>query len=147
MKQSCWTDEPVFKYLRSFGNLSLLPAVVWLFVQLVMTGVFLPANASTKDTQSEAGLSNTVVICTSTGFKRITLNADGSLPQDTPDEENYCQWCMQFGKLPPLNVPLSWHALKRVLTSDISWVIDNDKCAEQNASVYFQSRAPPFKQQ
>ncbi len=134
----------MFKSLRKFSDLSLIPIVVWVLVQLAMTGVFLPASASTADALSESEFSNTIIVCTGSGFERITLNVDGSLPQDSPNGESYCPWCMHFGKLPPLNAPTAWQAVPSTLASDVSWVLDSHKCAEQNASVYFHSRAPPL---
>lgn len=134
----------MFQSLRKFADLSLIPVVVWLFVQLAMTGVFSPANASTTDTLFETKFSNTIIICTDSGLKRITLNADGSLPQDAPDEENYCPWCMHFGKLPPLNTPTAWQMVPSALACDIIWVSNSDRCTGQNDSVHFHSRAPPL---
>ena len=134
----------MFNFLRKFNNLGLAPVVIWLFVQLAMTGMFLPANASTRDAQAQAGFSNTIVICTGIGLKSITLTADGSLPQDAPDKENYCPWCMQFGNLSPLNVPVTWQALEQELAGGVAWDLGNDKCTGQNANIHFQSRAPPL---
>jgi len=134
----------VFKNLRKFNHLGFVHVAIWLFIQLSMTGVFSPANAAINGDLTISGASSTVVICTSTGLKRITLNADGTLPPDAPDINSPCQWCRHFGNLPPLASAMDWQGIPVRLTSTVIWFPGSEKHISKSTAIHFQGRAPPF---
>ena len=134
----------MFERLRKFGNLGYIPLVVWLFVQLSMTGLFSPASASAADAALEADFSNTIVICTSTGLKRITLEDDGSLPADAPDVSSFCPWCMHFGALPSMAPKQDWQPVSLVSTGGVSWFAPDESCISNTPRSHFHRRAPPL---
>lgn len=84
-----------FHILTSFR---LVPAIAWLVMQLLMTGLVQPSNAL-ADTD---GFSLTSVICTSSGFKVITLDEKPSAPENSANQE--CEWCQAFGNTAPLKI-------------------------------------------
>ena len=77
--------------------LGVLPAIAWFIVQLLSTGIFLPATAL-ADTEGSA---STVVICTPSGLKVIAFEGEpaGSVDIDS----QHCDWCQTFCKTAPLD--------------------------------------------
>ncbi len=134
----------MFRRLRSFSNFGSAPLVVWLFIQLAMTGAFFPAGASSPETVTDDGFANSIIICTGTGFKRISLNEDGSLPTDTNEVDNYCPWCLHFANLPPLAAPNDWQPVSLSASKEVVWFSGENTWVTQIPCAHFNSRAPPF---
>ena len=92
------------KNLRNRKRLSILPALLWLLVQLSMTGLFAPASSYAET--SNPLFSGTLIICTPTGIKYVSAaefyDESGGTDQQPSNTAENCEWCMSFGNMPPL---------------------------------------------
>ncbi len=77
----------------------MIPALLWVFTQLVMSGFIL------QPTQVLAGGLRTITICTGTELATITVDADGQPVKDAPAKRVACPWCAQFGGIGLLPAP------------------------------------------
>jgi len=113
-------------------------------MQLLMAGVFGAVSVSAAVTGSGSGFSDRIVICTPSGLKSITLNDDGSVPEDTPGGSENCVWCMFSGNHAPLtSSPIELVVPSRLVIENLCDPIDefhNGRTANNS----FNSRAPPL---
>ena len=98
-------DRPASAHRR--GNLKtrrasvvlLLPALLWVFTQLVMSGFIL------QPTIAQAGGLHSITICSGTELTTITVDANGNPVKDIPAKKVSCPWCAQFAGIGPLPAP------------------------------------------
>lgn len=119
-------------------GLTLAPVLIWLFMQLAMTGVF-----AAQPSPYEKAL-NVVVMCTQFGYKTIVLNDDGSLPADAPNASNGCSWCAQVGGVPPTTLPAYWQPFPHRHSTNALWHIVAGSCTSAPNKDDFRIRAPPL---
>ncbi|MEH6631249.1 MAG: hypothetical protein V7776_10495 [Halopseudomonas aestusnigri] len=131
--------------VRKYSDLRLLPAVVWLIAQLLMTGFVGSANATPPVTEL-GPLTNQIVICTPTGFKTIQLSADGSIPISTEDHEQPCSWCMGFAKTVLPSVSFGNVSPSTELFSQTRWYPVTRVQIEKSNDHTFSIRGPPLNQ-
>ena len=116
----------------------LLPAVLWVFTQLVMSGFILQPSVAQAD-----GV-RVITICSGTELTKITVDADGNPVKDIPAKKVTCPWCAQFAGVGP--VPMPDMALVSAPCSDGQRI----GVAQAHPSVIslshtpYASRAPPF---
>jgi len=115
----------------------LMTALVWVVTQAVMAGLpFLPSVAVAADG------TQTLVICSGSGIKTITLDVDGN-PVDTPSQTQDCPWCAQFGGVGQVGGPGD------EITSHSGRLLGDHACStetlvrETTSTGGFHSRAPP----
>jgi len=77
----------------------LLPTLLWIFTQLVMSGFILQPSAA------QAGGLHTITICSGTELTTITVDAEGNPVKDIPAKKVSCPWCAQFGGVAPTPAP------------------------------------------
>lgn len=135
---------------RRHRRLALLPAIMWLLAQFLMTGIMpMPAAAkavsgSAAATAGSGGLGlSTVVICTPAGLEVIALDAGHRAPPDGGDGSD-CRWCQAFGTAPELPPPADavpvWLDCKTIKFR----IEAAATLARLGVSTGFQSRAPPL---
>ena len=93
------------KRLRQIRGLAVLPAAVWLLIQLSMTGVAAaPAQPATGDLGWQALGLQQVAICSPDGT--IVLDAGPSGPGSGHQTgASHCEWCQAFGSITAPPVP------------------------------------------
>jgi hypothetical protein len=91
----------MLKRFRNNRSLALLPAIAWLTMQLMMTGVLSSAKASTGTDRN----SLVTVICTADGLKFVDSAGNPVAPTNLPSEK--CEWCKAFGTSAPVKGPLT----------------------------------------
>ncbi len=133
----------VLNKLRSRKNYSLIPVFVWLFIQLLMTGILSPASASISTDGSGPEFSNEIVICTFSGLTSVSINDQGSKPDSDPREGQHCDWCLLFGNHAPVLGQPVWLDVTPDLETDIQRASVNETRAEQNETNGVHCRAPP----
>ena len=84
---------------RRASAVLLLPAFLWVFTQLVMSGFILQPAAA-----ADSGLTQ-VVICTGSELITLTLDANGQPVNGHPAQKTSCPWCAQFGGVAPVPQP------------------------------------------
>jgi len=120
-----------------------MPVIVWLSMQLLMTGAVWPASASTVANQDSSTLPVTIIICTPSGLKSVVLNNDGSLPEKTPSGED-CPWCLYFSHSAPLTGSLVTLAAPLDTMEESLFVPAPEVRKGQTSLTNFYSRAPPL---
>ncbi len=131
--------------MRKYSDLRLLPAVVWLIAQMLMTGFVGSANASLSVTELGSS-TNQIVICTPTGFKTIQLSADGTIPSSTGDHEQPCSWCMGFAKTVLPSVSFGNVSPSSELFYQTRWYPVTRVQIEESNHQAFSIRGPPLNQ-
>lgn len=123
-------------WLRHIGLMRLLPAFVWLVMQLLMTGLFAPAQALPFDT---------ITICTPGGLVDIDLeNIDQE--EGAPDGDigfGGCQWCQSFGQAIAAAKPSVTHVAFQIHPEPEIHDVTTSLRREPSNYSSFQSRAPP----
>lgn len=84
---------------RRGAPMLLLPALLWIFTQLVMSGFALHPN------RALAGGLHSITICTGSELTTIIVDADGRPVSDVPTKTVECPWCAQFGGIGELPRP------------------------------------------
>ncbi|MGO1120478.1 DUF2946 family protein [Rhodovibrionaceae bacterium A322] len=131
------------KHKRLFG---LLPAVVWLLTQLMMTGVLLSApSQAAASADPGSPFSDSIVICTPNGLKYVTLGPDGT-PVEVQDKDlGYCPWCRSFAApvaLAPAFLDWAYSPLQR---GPLRWSLsETAPLLDLARAGPFHSRAPPL---
>ncbi len=138
------------KRLRIRRCWSLVPALFWLGMQILMTGVFSSASASDEKSVEAGPPFDSVIICTPTGLKRVSLtellaqSADTDTGSPVPTYVNVgCDWCKSFG-----SVSLSartGHAVACEFERNdvVLFITDGPAPLASAAADGFDSRAPP----
>lgn len=134
--------------LRKIKNLSFVPAFLWLFTQLVMSGILLPSAASADG--SDSLFSGKILICTPAGLKYVSaasLNLEAgegsSPPGGTSGNSLDCEWCLHFGNLGPLATPQYGLKLPPVTVVGKPFQAVSDITPRHTENWLFQGRAPP----
>ncbi len=123
---------------RRTGAVLLLPAFLWIFTQLVMSGLALQPSAAQAD-----GL-HTITICSGTELTTITVDAEGNPVKDIPAKKISCPWCAQFGGVAPIPLPdLTLIAAPGTGAERLSIARTQAPATGLSHSPYF-SRAPPL---
>ena len=126
---------------RRHRRLALIPAVVWLLVQFVMTGALTaPAQAAVDLAAAELAAHS---LCLADG--------DVAVPPDQPDPgpagkigHPGCEWCQAFGSAPELVPPADGIPL-RLSSQALKFRIHAAAMvARLGAPAGFDSRAPPL---
>ncbi len=117
--------------------MQLAAAIAWTVTQAFMLA--LPALTATS---AAGGQLRTIVICTGSELKTITLSKDGK-PVKAPAETVKCPWGAQLGGVGqvtrPAIVPIAPEA---VLIARLSWRMAGQFAGSTSVQL-FESRAPP----
>ena len=89
--------------LRKARLFRFIPVAVWLFIQMVMTGVW-STGASAIGSPEYAG--QAIVICTGDGLVTIYLDENGNPVEDGSKPPLPCTWCVGFSAPPTLIAPI-----------------------------------------
>lgn len=133
--------------LRNSRHLAIVPALLWLIAQFVMTGfIAIPANASAKALASDGAFETLVefIICTPNGLKTISLGAEESPESDGSGARPDCRWCQTFGHAPDIQVTSIIAATVRFEQVHQYRASDQSVIANQQFVSGFRSRAPPL---
>ncbi len=84
---------------RHASAVLLLPALLWIFTQLVMSGFILQPSVA------QAGGLHVITICSGTKLTTLTVDANGKPVKDIPAKKVSCPWCAQFGGMGPVPAP------------------------------------------
>ncbi len=98
----------MLKGLRKFRSFSALPAFLWLFSQLLMSGLFMTSPAFADDV--DGVFSDKIVICGPNGIRYVSaaslgLEIEGEQPQEKVTPSQSCEWCLGFGNNAALPTP------------------------------------------
>ena len=113
----------------------LLAALVWVFTQIAMVGMPFAAGSAAVAGQS-------IVICTGSGLKTITLDAEGN-PVETPSQTVECPVCAQIGGIGQIPDPAQVVVLVAGRASDLNTGPEQSLVRADFSGDLFDSRAPP----
>lgn len=133
--------------LRNSRHLAIVPALLWLIAQFVMTGfIAIPANASVKAVAGDSAIETLieVIICTPSGLKTISLGSEESPESDESGARPDCRWCQTFGHAPDIQVATFIEATVRFEQAHQYRVTNHSVIANQQFVSGFRSRAPPI---
>ncbi len=148
MSPIAWGNVPVpivikaHKLLRPTRLFSIVPIVIWLFTQLVMTGGW-SAGVSAIGSAEYAGQS--IVICTGDGLATIYLDENGNpiKGEDGKTLATPCDWCVGFSAPPTLTAATDLLDFSPCDAghSQFAWV--SDERSPQAVITNARIRAPP----
>ncbi len=116
----------------------LLPTLLWVFTQLVMSGLVLQPTVALAD-----GL-HTITICSGTELTTITVDADGNPVKDLPAKKVSCPWCAQFAGTGPIPAPDLALLAAPCTTARRLAVVEAHQAATGLSHSPYASRAPPL---
>jgi len=130
---------------RRASAVLLLPAFLWVFTQLVMSGFILqPAVAQGGPGLGGASGLYQVVICTGSELITLTVDDTGQPVKGHPTQKTSCPWCAQFGGVAPIPQPdLTLVAAPRSDAQRLS-VPQAQRTNTNFSHTPYGSRAPPF---
>jgi len=126
--------------LRATRLFSIVPVVIWLFTQLVMTGGW-SVGASAIGSVEYAGQS--IVICTGDGLVTIYLDENGNPVEDGSQEATPCSWCVGFSAPPTLTAATELLDLTPCDAGYLQFARVKDGRHAQAAITNARIRAPP----
>ena len=115
----------------------LAGALVWVFIQLVTSGMVLRPGPASAD-----GL-HTVVICTGTELTTITLDKNGNPAKHVPVKKISCPWGAQAGSAIPSLFPKTAPPSSRVPGRWVAVYPESQTTSPFTLFERYASRAPP----
>lgn len=133
--------------LRNSRHLAIVPALLWLIAQFVMTGfIAIPANASVQAVVGNSAPETLIeiIICTPNGLKTISLGSEEAPASDGSGAKPDCRWCQTFGHAPDIQVASVIEATVRFEQTHQYRATVRSVIANQQFVSGFRSRAPPL---
>ncbi len=130
------------KLLRLTRLFSIVPIVIWLFTQLVMTGGW-SVGASAIGSAEYAGQS--IVICTGDGLVTLYLDENGN-PIEGEDGKTLakpCDWCVGFSAPPTLTAATELLDFTPCDAGHLQFAWVSDERSPQAVITNARIRAPP----